>query len=227
MECFEDRSHAGRLLAELLARYRSRSDVVVLGLPRGGVPVALEIATALQAPLDVMVVRKIGAPHVREFVIGAIAPGGVIALNDDASTLCLDTPGFRSAAIREGMEMKRRETLYRGHSAPPVLSRRTVILVDDGAATGASMRAAVRSARLFGAAHVVVALGVAPKELLPIFRMEADETLCARVEPYFCSVGHHYRQFGWVEDQAITPLLHHGRLPDYHEVPCKPALGGV
>lgn len=219
MECFKDRSHAGRLLAALLASYRSRPDVVVLGLPRGGFPVALEVATALDAPLDIMVVQKIGAPGVREFVLGAIAPGGVVALNDDALSLCLDTPEFRSEAIREGMEMKRRETLYRGNSAPLILSRRTVILVDDGAATGASMRAAIRSARMFGASRVVVALGVASKELMPVFRIEADETICARIAPYFCSVGQHYHEFSYVADADITPRLHHARLPDYHKVP--------
>jgi predicted phosphoribosyltransferase len=217
MECFEDRSHAGRLLGKLLGPYRARSDVVVLGLPRGGVPVAIEVATALEAPLDVMVVQKIGAPGLREFVLGAIAPGGVVALNDDA--LCLDTPEIRSEAIREGMEMKRRETLYRGNSAPLILSRRIVILVDDGAATGASMRAAVRAARMFGAIHVVIALGVAPKELLPIFRVEADETICARVVPYFCSLARYFRQFSYVADEEITPRLHRSRSGDYHKVP--------
>jgi putative phosphoribosyl transferase len=219
MECFEDRSHAGRLLADLLAPYRDRSDVVVLGLPRGGVPVALEVATALKAPLDVMVVQKIGAPGVREFIIGAIAPGGVVALNDDALSLCLDTPDFRSEAIREGMELKRREALYRGNSVPLILSRRTVILVDDGAATGASMRAAVRSARMFGASRIIVALGVSPKELLPIFRVEADEAICAKAASSFCSIAQHYRQFSCVADEEITPRLHPSRLPDYHKVP--------
>lgn len=219
MECFEDRSHAGRLLAALLPSYRGRPDVVVLGLPRGGFPVALEIATALNAPLDVMVVQKIGAPGVREFVLGAIAPGGVVALNDDALSLYLDTPEFRCEAIREGMEMKRREALYRGASKPLILSRRTVILVDDGAATGASIRAAMRSARMFGAHRVVVALGVAPEELMPVVRAEADETICAQVVPYFCSVGRHYRDFSCVADEEIAPRLRHSRLPDYHKVP--------
>src|SRR5688572_7682554 len=215
MECFEDRSHAGRLLAELLAPYRGRADVVVLGLPRGGVPVALEVATALEAPLDVLVVQKIGAPGLREFVLGAIAPGGVVALNDEALGLCLDTPEFRSEAILEGMEMKRREALYRGNSAPLILARRTVILVDDGAATGASMRAAVRSARMLGAARVIVALGVAPKELLPVFQVEADEAICVEVAPFFCSVAKHYCNFSYVADEEITPRLHPARLPDY------------
>lgn len=219
MERFEDRAHAGRLLADQLTPYRSRPDIVVLGLPRGGVPVAFEVATALEAPLDVMVVQKIGAPGLREFVLGAIAPGGVVALNDEALSLCLDTPAFRTEAIREGMEMKRREALYRGHRGPLILSRRTVILVDDGAATGASIRAAIRSARMFGAARVVVALGVAPKELLPVLRVEADEAICVRVVPYFCSVGRYYRQFRYLADEDITPQLHRPPLPDYHKVP--------
>jgi putative phosphoribosyl transferase len=219
MECFEDRSHAGRLLADLLTPYRGRVDVVVLGLPRGGVPVAFEIATTLEAPLDVMVVQKIGAPGLREFVLGAIAPGGVVALNDDALSLCLDTPEFRSQAIREGMEMKRREAIYRGNRAPLILSRRTVILVDDGAVTGASVRAAIRSARMFGASRVVVALGVAPKELMPVLRVEADEAICTRIVPFFCSVARHYRQFRYLADEDITPQLHRLPLPDYHKVP--------
>lgn len=219
MECFKDRSHAGRLLAELLTSYRARAEVVVIALPRGGFPVAIEVATALAAPLDVMVVQKIGAPGLREFVLGAIAPGGVVALNDDAFSLGLDTPELRSEAIREGMEMKRREALYRGNSTPLILSRRTVILVDDGAATGASMRAAIRSARMFGAHRIVVALGVAPKELLPVLHVEADETLCVRIAPYFCSIAQHYREFRYIADEEITPRLHRARLPDYHKVP--------
>lgn len=219
MECFEDRAHAGQLLANLLAPYRGRPDVVVLALPRGGVPVAIEVATALQVPLDVMVVQKIGAPGVREFVLGAIAPGGVVALNDDALGLCLDTPEFRSEAIREGMEMKRREALYRGNNPPLVLSRRTVILVDDGVATGASMRAAVRSARMFGAFRVVVAMGVVPRELLPVFRVEADEAVCAKIAPYFCSVAQHYRDFSYIADEEISPRLYGLRPAERHKVP--------
>jgi predicted phosphoribosyltransferase len=219
MECFQDRSHAAQLLAEQLSPYRGRRDVVVLGLARGGFPVALEVATALAVPLDVMVVQKIGAPGVREFVIGAIAPGGVVALNDDALSLCHDTPEFRTEAIREGMEMKRREALYRGSRTPLILTRRTVILVDDGAATGASMRAAVRSVRMFGAYRVVVALGVAPKELLPIFRVEADELICIKGAPHFCSVGQHYREYSCVVDEEIAPRLHQRRMPDYHRIP--------
>jgi predicted phosphoribosyltransferase len=190
-----------------------------MALPRGGFPVAIEVATALAAPLDIMVVQKIAAPGVREFVLGAIAPGGVVALNDDAFTLSLDTPEFRSEAIREGMEMKRREALYRGNSPPLILSRRTVILVDDGAATGASMRAAIRSARMFGAHRVIVALGVAPKELLPVLHVEADETLCVRLAPHFCSIAQHYREFRYIADEEIAPRLHRPRLPDYHKVP--------
>ncbi len=219
MECFEDRSHAGRLLGQLLAPYRARADVVVLGLPRGGVPVAFEVATALEAPLDVMVVQKIGAPGVREFIVGAIAPGGVVALNDDALGPWLDTPDFRFGALREGVEMKRREALYRRKCAPLILSGRTVILVDDGAATGASMRAALRSARMSGAARVIVALGVAPKELLPVFRIEADDAVCALIAAHFCSVAQHYCNFSYVADEEITPRLHPARLPDYHKVP--------
>jgi putative phosphoribosyl transferase len=219
MDRLEDRTHAGRLLADPLSPYRGRPDIVVLGLARGGVPVAFEVATALEAPLDVMVVQKIGAPGLREFVLGAIAPGGVVALNDDALSLWLDTPEFRCEAIREGMEMKRREALYRGNRAPLILSRRTVIVVDDGAATGASIRAAIRSARMFGAARAVVALGVAPKELLPVLRVEADEAICARIVPFFCSVARYYRQFSYLADEDITPQLHRAPLPDYHKVP--------
>ena len=219
MECFEDRSHAGHAVAELLTSYRARPDVLVLGLPRGGVPLAVEVSTSLGAPLDVMVVQKIAAPGAPEFVLGALAPGGVVALNEDAINLCVDTPEFRSEAIRAGLEMRRRESLYRGIRSPLILSRRTAILVDDGAATGASMRAAIRAARMLGAHRVVVALGVVPKELLPTLRVEANEVICAKVAQFFCSVAQYYRQFGHVSDEEITARLHPSPVTNYHRVP--------
>ncbi|MET0533918.1 MAG: phosphoribosyltransferase family protein [Steroidobacter sp.] len=207
MECFEDRSHAGRLLAERLISHRNRSDVVVLALPCGGFPVATEISAALDAPLDVMVVQKIGAPGHHDFTLGAIATDGVVALNDDAVNLYIDMPDFRSEAIREGMEMKRRDALYRGNSPPLMLKRRTVILVDDGAATGASMRAAVRAVRTLGAYRVVVALGVAPRHIVQELRIEADEVVCAKIGAFFCSIGQYYRRFAHVADEEITLQL--------------------
>lgn len=215
MDCFEDRSHAGRLLAERLTAYRARRDVVVLALPRGGFPLALEVAASLEAPLDVMVVQKIGAPGLHEFVLGAIATGSVVALNDDAIGLYLDTPEFRSETIREGMEMKRRDALYRGDMPAPILSRRTVILVDDGAATGASMRAAVRATRLLGAHKVIAAIGVAPAHIVKELSIEADEVMCPLISEFFCSIAHHYRRFAHVSDEEITRRLACPR--DYHK----------
>ena len=161
---FQDRRDAGRTLAGLLDHYRGRPDVVVLGLPRGGVPVAFEVARALEAPLDVFVVRKLGVPGHEEFAMGAIASGGVVVINDDVVRGLGITPAeIQRVAEQEGRELLRREQAYRDGRPMPELAGRTVILVDDGLATGSSMHAAILALREHGPARIVVAVPAAPK----------------------------------------------------------------
>lgn len=207
MTRFPNRAAAGRALAALLTAYSGRSDVLVLGLPRGGVPVAFEITDTLHVSLDVMVVRKIGAPGRSEFALGAIASGGIIVLNDVAAGLFGDSNGVREGIAREHIELKRREALYR-NDRPALKARgRTVILVDDGAATGASMQAAVRATRKLGAARVVVALPVASANAVDVLRQEADEVICVLQPEVFHAVGDWYEEFDQTDDAEVSMLL--------------------
>jgi predicted phosphoribosyltransferase len=206
---FRDRGEAGRYLASLLGQYRGRPDVVVLGLARGGVPVADEVAKALGAPLDVFVVRKLGVPGREELALGAVASGGVLVLNDDVIRgLGLAPWTVQRAAEQEGRELLRREQAYREGRSPPAVAGQVVILVDDGLATGASMRAAVRAVRQLGPAAVVVAVPAAPalagQELAAI----ADEVICATTPSPFYAVGASYWDFTQVTDEEVRDLLH-------------------
>jgi putative phosphoribosyl transferase len=205
---FSDRRAAGRLLAQRLRDYRIRDNVLVLALPRGGVPVAYEVAQALAAPLDVFVVRKLGLPGQEELAMGAIAPGGVRFLNADVVEYAgvTDQQIDRVAAI-EQRELERRQRAYRGEAPPLDLARRTVILVDDGLATGATMRAAVAAARQSGASRVVVAVPVAPAETCQKLAQEADEVICLMTPQPFWSIGQWYDDFSQVSDQEVRDLL--------------------
>jgi len=207
MNTFADRRAAGRSLGTLLQHYCGRHDVLVLGLPRGGVPVAAEVAEMLHAPLDVVVVRKLGAPGVAEFAIGAIASGGITIVNDGIQPLLERTPAFERVISRERAELRRRETLYRNGRLPLDLQGRTVILVDDGAATGASMRAAAAVARRLGARRIVAALPVAPQDVLCLLRSECDEVVCAFTPEAFRCVGEWYEQFEQTSDTEVAALL--------------------
>lgn len=204
---FKDRTAAGRELAALLGAYRDRTDVLVLGLPRGGVPVAHEVARTLGAPLDVLIVRKLGAPGQPEFALGAVASGGVILINEGALAWFRDSERLDKQASAERAEVERREHAYRGARAPLNLQQRTVILVDDGAATGASMRAAVRAARQLGARKVVVALPVSAREALALLREEADDVVCVNAPPAFAAVGFWYQNFNQTSDDEVRALL--------------------
>ncbi|MFF0309552.1 phosphoribosyltransferase [Streptosporangium sp. NPDC004379] len=205
---FEDRRDAGRVLARLLERYRGRPDVVVLGLPRGGVPVAYEVATALGAPLDVFLVRKLGVPGREELAMGAIASGGVIVLNEDiVGRLGISQWAIRAAAAREGQELVRREDAYRQGRPALDLDGRTVIVVDDGLATGASMRAALQALRRHRPARTVVAVPTAPDSVHRDFAHLADELVCAVTPPYFTAVGQSYRDFTQTTDGEVRSLL--------------------
>jgi len=218
MNGFTDRAEAGRALATLLISYAHRDDVIVLGLPRGGVPVAYEVAAALHAPLDVIVVRKLGAPGQPEFALGAIASGGVSILNEDEAARVADWPYFRVEIAREHKELKRREALYRNDRLPLSLKDRTVILVDDGAATGATMRAAVHAARKLAAHRIIVAVPVAPAQSLEILRAEADEVVCILAPALFRSVGEWYREFEQTTDTEVSMLLARARAHDHRRL---------
>jgi predicted phosphoribosyltransferase len=208
VRAFADRREAGRELASRLADYRGRSDVVVLALPRGGVPVAFEIAEALDAPLDIFVVRKLGMPGHPEFAIGAIASGGVRVLSDDV----IRAYGVPHSAIdtvvrRELAALERREREYRRGRPLPDLRDRIVILVDDGLATGSTMRAAVQAVRAFEPARVVVAVPVGAPSTCAEFADIADEIVCARTPEPFSAVGLWYRDFSQTTDEEVRALL--------------------
>ncbi|HEY0682242.1 MAG TPA: phosphoribosyltransferase [Steroidobacter sp.] len=211
MSDFRDRIDAGQTLAALLAAYFEREDAIVLGLPRGGVPVAFEVARALHLPLDVMVVRKLRAPGQPELAIGAIASGGISILNEDVAPLLCDAVQLRTELQHQSHELQHRERLYRNDRLPLALKGRAVILVDDGSATGASMRAAIRAARKLGAARVIAAVPVASSEALRQMRAEADEVVCALEPNLFQSVGQWYRDFEQTDDSEVAALIAQSR----------------
>jgi predicted phosphoribosyltransferase len=211
MTDFSNRADAGQKLAGLLSAYDERDDAVVLGLPRGGVPVAFEVARVLHLPLDVMVVRKLRAPGQPELAIGAIASGGICVLNEEIAPLLCDPVQLRAELNRQHQELSYRERLYRNDRLPLDLKRRTVILIDDGAATGASMRAAIRAARKLGATRVVAAVPVASSEALREMRDEADEVVCELAPALFLSVSQWYREFDQTDDSEVTALVGRSR----------------
>lgn len=211
---FRDRADAGRQLATALAPYANRPDVIVLGLPRGGIPVAAEVARALRAPLDVFVVRKLGVPGHEEFAMGAIASGGVRLLDRRTVAAAGLTPAqVESVTAAERAELDRRERSYRGDRPFPDLTGRTVILVDDGLATGASMRAAVEALRQERPARIVVAVPVAAPETCRAFRAIADDIVCAATPEPFYAVGRWYDDFSQTTDQEVHELLASARAP--------------
>jgi predicted phosphoribosyltransferase len=208
MQRFDDRSDAGRSLAAALAHYGGRDDVVVLALPRGGVPVGYEVATALGADLDVIVVRKLGAPGQEELALGAIAAGGTIVLNDDVvHGLGVPEATVDDIARREGQELARRERAYRGSRPAADLRDRTVILVDDGLATGATMRAAVESVRQRRPERLVVAVPTAAADTRDEIAREVDEVVCVTTPTPFRGVGMWYRDFAQTSDDEVMRLL--------------------
>jgi len=205
---FHDRTDAGRAVAAELAEYAGRDDVLVLALPRGGVPVGYEVAAALGAPLDVFIVRKLGVPGHEELAMGALASGGVRVLND-AVVRQLQVPGrlVDAVAEREQEELERREREYRAGRPPPDVRGRTVIVVDDGLATGATMRAAAQALRRLGPARVVVAVPVAAEQTCDEFRDEVDDVVCAATPEPFFGVGMWYEDFSQTTDDEVRELL--------------------
>jgi predicted phosphoribosyltransferase len=205
---FPDRAAAGRVLGEKLTQYAGRDDVIVLGLPRGGVPVAYEVARALRVPLDVFIVRKLGVPGFEELAAGAIASGGVRVLNEDVMRALPNADEIIEAVTkRESAELERREQKYRDGRPAPEIPGRTVILIDDGLATGATMRAAVKALRQRGAAKIVVAVPVGPPDTCKEFEDEADEVVCASAPEFFQAVGQYYEDFSQTSDEEVRELL--------------------
>lgn len=205
---FRDRTEAGQVLAEKLSAYADRPDVLVLGLPRGGVPVAFPVAKALNAPLDVFVVRKLGVPDQTELAMGAIASGGVRVLNESVvQALEISSDVINRVAISEQQELERRERLYRGDRPAPEYTGRIVILVDDGLATGSTMHAAVMALRQKQPARIVIAVPVAVPEACDRFRKEVDEVVCALTPERLWAVGQGYEDFSQTADEEVQELL--------------------
>jgi putative phosphoribosyl transferase len=212
---FPNRSEAGRFLAEKLVQYAGRDDVIVLGLPRGGVPVAFEVAKRLGAALDVFIVRKLGVPGFEELAVGAIASGGVRVLNEDvARSLPSAHEIIESVTARETAELERREQLYRNGRPAPELRDRVAILIDDGLATGATMRAAVKALRQLGAARIVVAVPVGPPETCRELEHDADQIVCGIAPQFFQAVGQYYEDFSQTSDEEVRDLLQTAIRPE-------------
>ncbi|WP_223434252.1 MULTISPECIES: phosphoribosyltransferase [unclassified Pseudomonas] len=219
----QNRAAAGRSLVEPLFKYAHRPDVIILALPRGGVPVAYEVAKALDVRLDLLLVRKLGVPSRPEFAMGAIASGGIQVLNQDAlQAHPIDQASFEAVVARETRELSRREQLYRGTRPPSQLKDQVVILIDDGLATGASMMAAVHAVRAQAPSRIVVAVPVAPLETVEALRGEVEEVICPLMPEWMISIGYWYMDFSQTPDEEVIDLIQrawqressHGSTPE-------------
>ncbi len=211
---FRDRVDAGGKLAKQLSTYANRSDVIVLGIPRGGVPVAFEVANALNAPLDVFLSRKLGVPGQEELAFGAVATGGIRVLDHEL----IDAVGIPEHEIERitehvKMELERREDVYRSGRPPLDVEGQTVILVDDGIATGSSMRAAINALRQMKPARIVIAVPVAPVSTCERLREDVDELVCIDTPEPFFAIGQFYEDFSQLTDEEVTLLLHRASQP--------------
>lgn len=214
MKRFQNRTEAGQVLASLLTQYGDRSDVLVLGLPRGGVPVAFEIASTLQAPLDIFLVRKLGVPGHEELAMGAIASGNVRVLNQDVVEMeQVSDSVLEQVTQREQQELQRREHLYRGDHPVLSITDRIVILVDDGLATGATMRAAVMAVRQHEPKEIVVAVPVGARQAYEQLSPQVDAIICAVMPERFGSVGAWYEEFPQTSDREVCDLLQRSQNP--------------
>lgn len=210
---FQDRTEAGWLLAKKLTAYKNRPDVLVLALPRGGVPVAYEVARELHAPLDIFLVRKLGVPGHEELAMGAIASGGVRVMNENVTQyLHIPDQVIEEVAAKEQQELERRERLYRDSRPPLDVEGRTVILIDDGLATGSTMRAAAAALRIRHPARIVIAVPVAASSTCDEFKDEVDEVICAFTPEPFYAVGLWYEDFSQTTDEAVRDLLERAAL---------------
>ena len=218
-QAFIDRRNAGRVLAMRVAKYAGRDDVVVLALPSGGVPVAYEAASALGVPMDVFLVRKLGTPGHRELAMGAIASGGVRVLNEDVVRWYgISESAIERIAREEQEELERREREYRGNRPAPDLTNRVVILIDDGLATGSTMRAAAQAVRAHRPARVVIAVPVGAPQTCAELAAVADEVICARMPEPFSAVGQWYLNFDQTSDDEVRELLQKSSaIPQAHQ----------
>lgn len=208
MPSFLNRTEAGKLLAKKLIAYSKHPDAIVLALPRGGVPVAYEVSQALQLPLDVFLVRKLGMPGQEELAMGAIAMGGVRVLNDSIiRSFAIDQATIDDIAAEQEQELERRNTLYRHGKPAPTLTQHTVILIDDGIATGATMKAAIKAIRHQHPAKLIVATPVMPADTYVEFKQLVDELICLEMPEPFYSVGMHYEEFPQTSDAEVCALL--------------------
>ncbi|MPZ92938.1 MAG: phosphoribosyltransferase [Actinobacteria bacterium] len=205
---FRDRNQAGKLLANQLSHYSGQEDVLVLALPRGGVPVAIEVARALGVSMDIFIVRKLGVPGREELAMGAIASGDVRVVNDRvAASLRVDERTIAQVLVREEQELKRREHTYRGDRPAPNIEGRTVILIDDGLATGSTMRAAIIGVRAHHPAKLVVGVPVAASEICTEIGTEVDEVVCLRQPTTLLGIGGWYEDFSQLSDEEVKALL--------------------
>jgi putative phosphoribosyl transferase len=215
---FLDRAEAGRVLAKRLKAYENHRNVLVLGIPRGGVPVAFEVAAELHAPFDVFIVRKLGVPGREELAFGAIASGGIRFLDTEiVEAVGISESEIELITARERQELERRERAYRGGRAPLAVEGQTVILVDDGIATGSSMQVAITALRQMKPFRLVVAAPVAPVSTCRRLRREVDDLICVHMPTSFYAIGEFYENFSQVSDQRVTDLL--------HEISQEPAKG--
>jgi len=214
MDRFQDRADAGIYLVEHLQKYANKPDTIVLGLPRGGVVVAYEVARGLGLPLDVFLVRKLGVPGYEELALGAIASGGVQVINQEVlRSIRIPQSQIQEIAAKETEELKRRERVYRHNREPLAVKSRTVILVDDGLATGATMRAAVAALIKLGPRKIVIAVPVASREACEEFRKAVDEIVCGITPTQFHAVGAWYEDFSQTTDQEVIQLLREAQTP--------------
>ena len=205
---FKNRTEAGQLLAEALKAYAGRTDVLTLGLPRGGVPVAFEVAQALKAPLDLMLVRKLGVPGQEELAMGAIATGGIRILNQElVEGLNISDAALEAVVNKEKRELERREHAYRGDRPAPEIRNRCIILIDDGVATGATMRAAVSALRQQQPMQIIIGTPVAPPDAVENLKQEANEVICLATPEGFSAIGHWYISFPQTSDEEVRALL--------------------
>jgi putative phosphoribosyl transferase len=211
---FPDRKEAGCELVKSLSRYADRPDVIVVGVPRGGIPVAFEVATKLNVPLDVILLRKLGVPYQEELAFGAVASGGVRVLDQEiVEAAQISDSEIELIAARERKELERRERAYRGERLPLDVRGKTVIVVDDGIATGSSIRAGIRALRKMNPARLVIAVPVAPASTCRRLEHEVDELVCLQAPSSFVAIGVFYDDFSQVSDKEVTDLLHRSMRP--------------
>lgn len=216
---FRSRAHAGQLLAAALMHYAKRTDVIVLGLPRGGVPVAFEVAQQLQAPLDVLAVRKLGVPGYEELAMGAIASGGVQVVHHDVMrALSIPRAALEAEAVLQRQELQRRELAYRGHAGAPAITGKSVILVDDGIATGSTIRAALQVLRQQSPKHIIIAVPTVARDSYVMLKSLVDELIGLVIPADFRSVGQWYDDFAQTTDEQVADFMDRARTPV-----CEPA----